>query len=636
MKHTQLAPAFLSLIILSFALTSVGTAAEKTMPAPALVKRFAEMLPKMPQGVGRPIRDRETWETVAKHPAFTKLVASAERLMATPMPDLPNDLYLDFSRTGNRTRCQKVLGQRHSRFAALTLAECLENRGRFLPAIEESIRAVAAEKSWTLPAHDRRLDNFYGRQIDIDLASSTLSWNLATADYWLGDKLSKETRDLIRREVERRTFVPYVGCLTQGKPRMWWPTCTNNWNAVCQSGVTGAALALIDSPEQRAFFAAAADRLIKHFLDGFTPDGYCSEGLGYWNYGFGHFMLLAEMMHQATGGKVDWFDNPKVRQIAQFGRRLEILPGVYPAFADCSVSSRPDVQIHAFVSRRYGFGWQDDEQRGLLLAGGATNELFRFGLLRLPNSASVKPAVDQAQTHALRNWFEDAGILISRPASGKGLGVALKGGHNAEHHNHNDVGSYVVVLAGKTPLVDPGSEVYTARTFSADRYKSGVLNSFGHPVPRVAGQLQKTGHQAAARVRKTEFTDASDTVALDLRSAYDVKELKTLERTFVFSREGAGRLTVTDEVQCTKPQEFGTALVTFSKWRQVGDDQLVIGEGAEAVRVRISTDGPQFRLQAEEIHEDLHGHRIPIRIGIDLTKPVIEAQVIVTIEPAAE
>lgn len=636
MKHTHLLPTFLSLTILLSLPVSVGGAAEQTMPAPALVKRFAEMLPKTPQGVGRPIGDRQAWETVAKAPAFKGVVASAERLMAKPMPDLPDDLYLDFSRTGNRDRCQRVLSQRHSRFAALTLAECLENRGRFLPAIEEAIRAVALEKSWTLPAHDRRLDSFYGRQIDIDLASSTLSWNLATADYWLGDKLSTETRDLIRRELERRTFTPYLGYLTQGKPRMWWPTCTSNWNAVCQSGVTGAALAIIDSPERRAVFAAAADRLIKHFLEGFTPDGYCSEGLGYWNYGFGHFVLLAETMHQATDGKVDWFDNLQVEQIAQFGRRLEILPGVYPAFADCGVNARPDVQIHAFVSRRFGFGWQDDEQRGLLLAGGITNELFRFGLLGQPNSASERPAAAKAPGLALRDWFSDAGILISRPASAKGLGVAIKGGHNAEHHNHNDIGSYVVALAGTTRLVDPGAEVYTARTFSADRYKSGVLNSFGHPVPRVAGQLQKTGRKAAARVLKTEFTDTTDTLALDLSSAYDVQELKALERTFVFSREGTGRLTVTDHVRSAKPQEFGTALVTFSKWRQVGEDQLLVGEGAEAVRVKITTDGPKFRLQAEEIHEDLHGKRIPIRIGIDLTEPVAEAQISLTIEPAGD
>jgi len=32
-------------------------------------------------------------------------------------------------------------------------------------------------------------------------------------------------------------------------------------------------------------FAAAAEKYVENFLAGFTPDGYCSEGLGYWNYG---------------------------------------------------------------------------------------------------------------------------------------------------------------------------------------------------------------------------------------------------------------------------------------------------------------------------------------------------------------
>ena len=109
----------------------------------------------------------------------------------------------------------------------------------------------------------------------------------------------------------------------------------------------------------------------------------------------------------------------------------------------------------------------------------------------------------------LRSWFEDAGVLIARPAqdSDAVLGVALKGGHNAEHHNHNDVGSYVVVVKDRAVLLDPGSEVYTARTFSAQRYESKLLNSFGHPVPVVAGQLQQTGREAHAEVLATEFTD---------------------------------------------------------------------------------------------------------------------------------
>jgi hypothetical protein len=236
----------------------------------------------------------------------------------------------------------------------------------------------------------------------------------------------------------------------------------------------------------------------------------------------------------------------------------------------------------------------------------------------------------------LRDWFREAGILICRPASGNptGLGAALKGGHNAEQHNHNDVGSFVVAIGKATPLVDPGSEVYTRRTFSRQRYESNVLNSFGHPVPRVAGKLQREGRQAAAKVLKTEFTDAEDTFAIDIRSCYDVPELAKLIRTFVFSREGRGSLTVSDEVDFKSPQEFETALITFSPWKQLSSGTLLVGSGSEALQVKISTGEQAFRLQETQIREDLPGKRIPTRLGIVLTEPVRQAVIRVTIAPA--
>lgn len=625
-----------SLLAIVAILDPLATAAEKKVPDPALVKKYAAWLPKTPQGVGRPIDDRKAWETLAKSPAFKDVVARAEKVLKTTAPDLTDDIYLDFSRTGNRSRGERVLGQRHSRLPQLLLAECLENKGRFLTAIEEEIRATASEKSWTLPAHDRSLSNFKGTELDIDLASSALSWNLATADYWLGDKLSAEVRKLVRSELERRTFAPYRGYLAKGKPRLWWATGTNNWNAVCLAGVTGAALAIVESPDDRAVYAAAADQFIEYFLSGFTSDGYCSEGVGYWNYGFGHFLLLTETIHQATGGQADWMERPKVRQIAEFARHLGILPGVYPAFADCSVNSKPAAWIQGYVSRRYGLGWKDEEQQGIGLALGPVGSPSELGVLVFPNSVFARPAsVATAEASPLRNWFSEAGILICRPAAGSqhAMGAALKGGHNAEHHNHNDVGSYVVALGAATPLLDPGSEVYTARTFSAKRYDSNVLNSFGHAVPRVAGKLQETGRQAAAKILKTDFTEGADTLAMDIRSCYAVKDLETLTRTFVFSRQGRGSLTVTDAVKFSHPERFGTAMITISKWRELSPGRLEIGEGPDGVQVTISTDGPKFGLEPEEIHEDLHGHIVPIRLGIELSEPVAAASITVRIEP---
>jgi hypothetical protein len=420
-----------------------------------------------------------------------------------------------------------------------------------------------------------------------------------------------------------------------GKPRTSWLTVTNNWNAVCLAGVTAAATTAIEDRPRRAFFVAAAEKYIQNFLDGFTADGYCSEGLGYWNYGFGHFVLLAENLAQATGGKIDLFARDKVRAIAGFGHRLEILPGLNPAFADCHLEAKPDPVIEAYVSRRLGFGWKKAEDQGLLLASGPSRDLFALGLMGFANSASRRPPTQTAEKQELRTWFAEAGILICRPAPGShALGVALKGGHNAEHHNHNDVGSFVVALGRKTPLVDPGSEIYTQRTFSGRRYQSNVLNSFGHPVPRVAGQLQATGRQAAAKVLKTEFTDQADTLILDIRSAYPVKELQTLRRSFIFSREGAGSLTVTDEVRFGSPGEYETALITFEPWKQIGPGKLVVGTGADAVQVEIDARGRKFQVHSQEIREDLPGKRIPVRIGVALTEPVTEGIIGLTIKPS--
>ncbi len=622
--------------LFAIALLHVATARSAEPLDANRIAEIAKWLPEKPQGIGPTIEDRIAWRRVGEAPRFSKMVEAAESLKRKPVPELTDELFLDFSRTGNRTRCQSVLRQRHGRLPAFVMAECIENRGRFIPDIEQAVRDICSEKTWVMPAHDRSLANFKGETLEVDLAVAALSWNLATTHYWLGDKLSPESRELIQDELQRRTIGSMESYVKTGKPRMWWATGTNNWNSVCLAGVTGTALAMEPSVERRAFFAAAAEKYVQNFMKGFTADGYCSEGMGYWNYGFGNFVLLAETLLQATGGRLDLFADPLVKEIALFGPRMEVVPGIYPSFADCAIGSKPDTRLMAFLSRRFELGMSDVEAGGMGLAGGSASSLFTFGLHGFDNSATAVPPVDDGVDRELRNWFSEAGILICRPNDPEsGLGVALKGGHNGEHHNHNDVGSYVVALAGQTPLLDPGGEVYTARTFSRERYVSGVLNSFGHPVPRFGETLQKTGRDAAAGIVKTEFTDQADTLVLDLRAVYPVKGLTKLQRTFVFSRAGQGTLTVTDEVELAEPTPFETALITFSKW-QLDGSRLRVGSGDSAVNVAIDAHGADFTVEETEIHEDLSRGRVPVRLAIKIARPVTSAQVTLTMTPAVK
>jgi hypothetical protein len=152
----------------------------------------------------------------------------------------------------------------------------------------------------------------------------------------------------------------------------------------------------------------------------------------------------------------------------------------------------------------------------------------------------------------------------------------------------------------------------------------------------VAGKLQRPGPDARGRVVRTEFTDATDTLVLDIRSAYDVPELEKLERTFVYSRGGAGSLTVADDVVFKSPQAFGTAMITFGRWQKLGQDRLRIEDGGEAVEVVIQATGGDMVIKADDIHEDLPAKRTPIRIGIDFAKPVAKGSIAVRITPAGK
>ncbi|MDR0336644.1 MAG: heparinase II/III-family protein [Planctomycetaceae bacterium] len=610
-----------------------------------LEKRATEIvsfLPKQPFCVGKPITDRAAWEAL---PAGN-IIKEAEETLKTPIQELPESLYKEFYQNGNRTNYQQVRSKKYRRLAVFVLAECIENKGRFIAPLEETIRSICADPSWTLPAHDPNAEIYDGKTIHIDLASADTSVELGLADSWLGDKLSQEIRTLIRNNVERRTLQPYEQSVKSGEnKRNWWITGTNNWNSVCHADVVGAALTLIDDPVRRAWYIAAAEKFMEPFFNGFTPDGYCSEGMGYWNYGFGHFAQLAELVYQTTNSHVDFLTMPKVQNCALFGFRMEVAPRLFAAFADCSVTAKPDPALAKYLSQRLQFGFADYEKYRNRLGNLKTTGVFCF-----PNSATKTPQVSATTTplSEIRTEFPDAGVMIFRPKIGetKQIAVVCKGGHNAEHHNHNDIGSFTVMYAGTMPVLDPGGEIYTRRTFSNKRYDSKLLNSFGHPVPVINGQLQKTGRNARGKIIAKTFSNKKDSCTIDYASAYGQKELKKLERTFEFTRSESNKpntLTVTDEIKLEPAGTLETALLTYEIWQRQNDQNdkdkidLLIGTKDKTIHVVVTAtveDKPlPLILETQEINEDAQSRKKPIRLSFKIEQPVTNAKITTKIMP---
>ncbi|MGO8697931.1 MAG: hypothetical protein ACLQVY_09470 [Limisphaerales bacterium] len=592
------------------------------------VNEIAAMLPPAPTGFGQPIANLVAWQTVRSRMPW--LISDAEKMRAQPEPEISDDLYLDYSKTGNRDRGQKPQLERMRRLAVFTLAECVEDRGRYLSSLQRTIEALCQERSWTYPAHDGNLDVFEGRAMNPDLRATTLALDLATADYLLAGKLPGETHKLIRENVRRRVLQPFRGMVEGRLPELFWLRVTNNWNAVCLAGTTGAALTLEESPRERAWFVAAAEHYMSYFLKSFTADGYCGEGLGYWNYGFGHFILLTEEIRQATAGKDDLFQLPQAAQPALFGFRSEIINGIFPTISDATPGVKPDLELLKYIAERF------DLTGSAALAEAPkprVNDLAPFVMsLFQEDKLPMASHVDGIDSSPLRTWFDDAGVLICRPGGSPPFAAVLKGGHNAENHNHNDVGSFSVVSSNSMVICDPGAEVYTRRTFSAQRYDSKVINSFGHAVPIVAGQLQKTGASARAVVLHTDFKNESDVMTLDIRSAYPVPELEKLERTFVYRRGASPSLSVSDDVVFDKAESFESALITWGKMQSISTNEFALIDDAGAVRVKADCGGLPFSIHTERIEEDVHTAKKPWHIGIALQDRVT-AKVAFTISP---
>jgi hypothetical protein len=562
---------------------------------------------------------REAWEALGKKYSrnVSGIIRRAEKEMNLPIPELTDELFLQFTKMGNRTNYQRPYGERTKRLNHFFLAECFEDKGRFLPAIEKYIDVICDEKTWVMPAHDKKLLNFKGRGISVDLGSVARAELLTAVYTTLGQKLSEKSRNKIKTEVRRRIINPYflaVRPATSAKNYNWWTTTTNNWNAVCSAGVVYAALVFGDVAE-KAEVLACMEMSNKYYLSGFTNDGYCSEGLAYWNYGFGNYLYMAELVKRGTVGKIDIVAGNKVKAIATFPQRLLIQKNIYPSFADCPVGAKPgaDASVYSAMLGLTPLPKHFNTSRAAFAGSGASQLMLLF--------ADYKKFKHQGEVILPpQDVFKQAQIYIFRaPKAEIPFGAAIKGGHNAEHHNHNDIGSYVIALGDKMPVTDAGAEVYTRRTFSARRYESKVINSWGHDVPVVAGQLQLSGRKYKGKVLKSEFTADKDTLLLDLKAAYELPELKVLQRDFVFDRKNL-IIEVCDQVKFDSPKDFETAIITYDEFKVTGN-KVLISAGKHKIEADISASVP-FTVFSEKINEQMRRPPKPWRIGIKLKKPV--------------
>jgi hypothetical protein len=512
-----------------------------------------------------PSTDRDIWERARQHlPASVRagLIASADDAAQTPIPSLTATMYLDCVRTGHREAYERPLYQRRRMLARLAVGECLEGRGRFLDALLDLAWAMCEESSWAFPAHQLQLADPCRPYIDLMAASTAL--DLAELDALLGSQLDPALTVRIRYEAERRCFQP---CLERAE-EWWWlsgPSAGTNWTAVCNAGVLGAAAYLVDDLDRLASMLEQGLQSLDLYLESFDPHGGTSEGPNYWAYGFGAFTLLAHVLEWRTAGQLDLLGDPRIAEIAQYPLGTQLSPGQHVTFSD----SRPTVRLEpahlAFLGRELDvpdlvqFAADQEVDPGTGPFGWAVRSL-----LWPIDTTNITPFTPSAH-----DWWPGLQWMIARQDSSDpdGLVLAIKGGHNDEMHNHNDVGALIVHWRGESLIVDPGPGRYTNAYFTERRFEYPAAASIGHSVPVPSGQQQAWGAKYRGEVLEHAASAEADRLVLGLRDAYPVEaDLALLRRSVTLHRAAPrGWIELVDEAAfATTDRTFETAFVTFA------------------------------------------------------------------------
>ena len=486
-----------------------------------------------------------------------ELIKSGEKLLNTNWGELKAMTFMEFKINGNRSNYEVASLTRRINLNTLVTAEAMENKGRFIPDIVNGIWAICEESYWGVPATNNLQKDQSGlpdiTEPIVDLFGGETAALLAWTQYLLKPKLDSVSPLICQRiyiEANRRFLRP----LAERKD-YWWMGYVdktpkpNNWNPWIMSNYLATALILEKDKLQRDSVLYRALEILDNYLRLYPKDGSCDEGPAYWFRSAASLFDCLDLLDEASSGKINFKD---VRLIADMGAyiyKLYVGKNEYFAnFADAVPKSGEGMD--GGMIYRYGkyvgdtvmmkFGSSIARAKGVF-----PNMPFAATIGRKFRSLRMAKEIISARAGEplIRDsWLPDLQVMTARSNANsiKGFYVAAIGGHNAESHNHNDVGSFMVYADAEPLLIDLGPEAYTAKTFSAQRYEIWTMQSQYHNLPSVNGVMEKDGRQYAARDVKYKQTDKEAVLSLDIGKAYPAEaKLEYWKRTITLKRNSS-------------------------------------------------------------------------------------------------
>lgn len=481
---------------------------------------------------------------------------------------------LEHKKTGRRLL--SVSREAIRRIFFLSYTYRMTHEKKYLDAATQQLLTIASFPDWN-PTHY------------LDVAEMTMA---AAIGYdWLYDALAPASRKKIK------TAILNYGIKTSLDKRYNnWLGNDNNWNQVCNTGISYGAIAIFESaPALCAQVIARAAESIKKPMGLYAPDGAYPEGYGYWSYGTTFNVFFINALEQLLGTDYGLSRLPGFLKTPGYLQQMIAASGLPFNYSDAGTGAECNGAMFWFAKKLNdpSYIWNELQylQQGTHKNALIHNRFLPTVLLwgrGLPMDKSLAPKKlfwqggGETPVAMLRTSWTDPDALF--------LGFKL--GSPANSHGHMDIGSFIFEAEGVRWAMDFGMQEYESleskglniwdRSQHSDRWKVFRYTNFAHSTLTFDDSLQRMGGRAV--ITKSSAVPGFRFAVTDLSGVYK-SQVKTAERGVAIVNNAYGL--IQDEITTiNKP-------VTM-QWRMVTPAAITIKSATE---VQLTKNGKSLLLQ---------------------------------------
>lgn len=381
---------------------------------------------------------------------------------------------------------------------------------KYFSRCEEEMLAVCRFNNWNP-------DHF------LDVAEMTMA--IAIGYDWLYNELSEKSKATISKAIIEKGINPSLDKKYNG-----WLRGTNNWNQVCNTGISFGALAVYEIQPQVSMelLRRAITSIVKPMKE-YAPAGNYKEGYSYWGYGTSFNVFFNSALEKIFGTTFGLNEQPGFMESASFYQHLISQQGTPFNYSDAGSLEGLQPPMFWFADKLNDPSLLFVEKTYLLESryNARSNRLLPAAMI-WAKGISVDKIVEPVQKTWAGKGENQVVMMRTSWKKKQGIYIGFKGGSPSVSHGHMDAGSFVMDAGPVRWSSDLGMQQYNSlesaglsiwdMSQGSQRWEVFRYSNYSHSTLTVNGHLQ----QVKGNAPLVSFSDDSLNMraVLDLSSNY--------------------------------------------------------------------------------------------------------------------